>query len=296
MRLPVKLCFALSAPLLIAGCQSGGSGIASAPSVADNGPQDDYPVVLGDPFTIDGVTYTPEDVMNFDAVGLAVAEGGQGPGVTGAHKTLPLPSYVEVTNLDTGRTVLVRITSRGPMRSDALIGLSPAATAELGLAETPMVAVRVRRVNPPEVERAMLRAGDPVPPRMDTPVALLGALKRKLAGETGTKPNMAPPVAAVPVTDGDEPVLAARPPVPVEAGAGNPAESPAGKGTFVQLGAFSNEANARKAAASVDAGVHKSGRYWVARLGPLSGRAQTDAALAKARAAGYGEAIVRRVN
>ncbi len=68
------------------------------------------------------------------------------------------------------------------------------------------------------------------------------------------------------------------------------------KGTFVQLGAFASEANAREAANSVAGQVSMAGKYWVARMGPFASKTDTDAALAKARAAGYGEAIVRRVN
>ncbi len=270
----------------------------SAPGLADNGPADDYPVVLGDPFVIEGVTYTPEDVMNYDAVGYALAGEAQGSGVTAAHKTLPLPSYVEVTSLETGRTILVRVTSRGPMRGDSLIGLSPAAISELGLADLASQAVRVRRVNPPEAERAMLRAGEPVPPRMDTPVALLSVLKRKLGIDGGAKAGA---VALKPYVPGQDslPVPemnpAAKPPEPAEtAPESAPAATAATKGSFVQLGAFSNEANARKVASGVDAHVSKAGKLWIARMGPFASKSDTDAALAKARAAGYGEAIVRR--
>jgi len=49
-------------------------------------------------------------------------------------------------------------------------------------------------------------------------------------------------------------------------------------------------------ASSVDASVTKAGKFWVARMGPFARKSDSDAALAKARAAGYGEAIVRRVN
>src|SRR3546814_10508243 len=51
------------------------------------------------------------------------------------HKTLPLPSYVEVTALDTGRTILVRVNDRGPMVTDRLIGLSRGAAEQLGIAD-----------------------------------------------------------------------------------------------------------------------------------------------------------------
>lgn len=296
MRLSDSLIFALCAPLLLAGCTGGGSPVQSASAVADNGPHDDYPVVLGDPFTIDGVTYTPEDVMNYDAVGFAVSGNVEGAGVVAAHKTLPLPSYVELTNLDTGRTILARLTSRGPMRGDALVDLSAAAAIELGTAGQLRIPVRVRRVNPPEAERSMLRAGEPVPARMDTPVALLAALKRKLGGQTGgPAQDVQLPVTRDAPSAAIDPRLAAK----VPDAAAPPPEKAApttAKGTFVQLGAFASEANARKAANSVAGQVSKAGKYWVARMGPFASKTDIDAALAKARAAGYGEAMVRRVN
>lgn len=142
------------------------------------GPAADYPMVLGDPYRVDGVVFTPEDTLNFDQVGYAALDSDTSPGVTGAHKTLPLPSYVEVTSLESGRTILVRIERRGPMRLDRAVALSQDAVAQLGVA--PGAPVRIRRVNPPEIERAELRAGKPAPVRMETPESLLAVLRRKL--------------------------------------------------------------------------------------------------------------------
>ncbi len=96
MRLPVEA-LGLTALFVLAGCTSGEGGKVSAAAtvpVADlTGPSADYPMVLGQPFVVDGVTYTPVDRMNVDEVGYAAI--GQGAGVTAAHKTLPLPSYAD---------------------------------------------------------------------------------------------------------------------------------------------------------------------------------------------------------
>ncbi len=53
--------------------------------------------------------------------------------MTAAHKTLPLPSYVEVRNLDTGRKIVVRVNDRGPFHGDRIIDLSYAAASKLGI-------------------------------------------------------------------------------------------------------------------------------------------------------------------
>jgi rare lipoprotein A len=160
--------------------------------------------------------------MNYDAVGFAAADTGSG--VTGSHHTLPLPSYVEVTSLDTGRTILVRLERRGPMSGDAVIALSPAAFAQLGAAAG--APVRVRRVNPPEEDRAALRADRTAPVRMDTPASLVAVLKRKLPGEGATaltppKPPAPTAIASVAVP----PSVAARPPQIQQAAAPQPRAS-----------------------------------------------------------------------
>jgi rare lipoprotein A len=162
--------------------------LTSIPAVARNpapppgpsyGPEADYPVTVGDPYVIGGITYTPADTLNYDAVGYAHA-GTVGSGISGAHHALPLPCYVEVTSLDTGHTILVRLDRRGPMDGKQLVELSPAAWAQLGLPAGADAPVRVRRVNPPEPERAALRVGNRAPDRMGTPPGLRAALRRKL--------------------------------------------------------------------------------------------------------------------
>ncbi len=175
---------------------NGGSGLKKIPA-ASSAPLpnvSDYPVKIGDPFTVAGKTYTPEDISNYDDVGYASWYGAEFEGKptangeifkarasSAAHKTLPLPSYVEVTSLDTGKTILVRINDRGPFANDRLIDLSEAAARELGFTQQGVSGVRVRKVNPPEQERAMLRSGQLAPSRLDTPESLLRILREKIA-------------------------------------------------------------------------------------------------------------------
>ena len=64
--------------------------------------------------------------------------------MTAAHKRLPLPTYVEVTNLDNGRKAVVRVNDRGPFHSDRIIDLSYAAAARLGMVEAGTARVEVR--------------------------------------------------------------------------------------------------------------------------------------------------------
>lgn len=202
------------AALLLTGCGGSGSvsrSLETAPAKMA-GSVADYPVKLGEPYALNGITYTPVDVFNYDEAGYASWYGQElngrdtangevfdPNGITGAHRTLPLPSYVEVTALDTGKTILVRLNDRGPASPDRLIDLSQGAARQLGVLDKGSVPVRVRRVNPPEAERAMLRTGQPVAMRMDTPEALLVPLRRRLDGKARpATPAAAPsPTAAV---------------------------------------------------------------------------------------------------
>lgn len=202
MRLPIEsfadrargLVLTLVLAPALAACGSHAE-LASAPPVPRaNGPAADYPVVIGAPYKIGDKLYTPVDTMNYDEVGYLAA--GSGTGITAAHHTLPLPSYAEVTSLKTGHTILVRVERRGPMSGNQLIALSPAALAQLGAAAGDPV--RVRRVNPPEIERAALRAGRTAPSRMDTPASLVAVLKQKLPEEG--EANLVRPKSAAPAS------------------------------------------------------------------------------------------------
>ncbi|MEL0167767.1 MAG: septal ring lytic transglycosylase RlpA family protein [Pseudomonadaceae bacterium] len=69
-------------------------------------------------------------------------------GMSAAHKTLPLPTYVKVTNLENGRQVIVRVNDRGPFYSDRIIDLSFAAAKKLGYADQGTARVRVEGIDP----------------------------------------------------------------------------------------------------------------------------------------------------
>jgi len=266
------------------------------------GPAADYPIVVGDPYTIDGTTYTPVDKLNYDEVGHAQIAAGESSRITGSSKTLPLPSYVEVTALDSGKTILVRMETRGPLNNEALIELSAGAATQLGISG--LAPVRVRRVNPPEAERALLRGGYRVPDRMDTPKPLLAVLMRKLrqqeplSGPTPvptSTPTTAPPLeqpAKPPLRT--PPVVAVPEPVagPIPGAASNAVPSGA---LVVQVGAFSSKARADTVAQGIDgAVVSKPRQFWVVRTGPFRTHAQAQAALVKAKAAGYSDARIQR--
>lgn len=283
---------------MLGACGGGDTAVRSAP-VNPYGPAADYPMVLGAPFTIDGELYTPVDTLNYDGVGLVVADQSGGAAISAEHRTLPLPSYVEVTSLETGRTILVRVERRGPMTGRTLIGLSPGAMEQLAVPSG--TAVRVRRVNPVEQERAMLRRGERVPERMDTPKSLVEVLRRKLPGAAAIPggrrdqadavhaPLPAPIHHAGPanITPARKTVTAApaTPPVFPPSAA---SVAHAGKGRyFVQAGAFSVQSNAQNVAGKINGAIVQSGKLYLVRVGPFPSRKEAEASLAKVKGAGY---------
>lgn len=134
----------------------------------------DTPVKIGKPYQVRGQTYVPFDDAHYDETGLASWYGPQGQhGTTAngerfdghrigaAHKTLPLPCYVEVTALASGRRIIVRVNDRGPFVAGRIIDLSYGAAELLGVVRAGTAKVRVRRVYPDDSTRRALRSGRP---------------------------------------------------------------------------------------------------------------------------------------
>lgn len=132
--------------------------------VFDAIPQPDPILTFGNmsPYVIDGVTYNVlEDYSTYREQGTASWYGAKFSGhktsngelydlyqPSAAHKTLPIPSYARVTNLDNGKSIVVRVNDRGPFHSDRIIDLSYAAAVKLGYMEqgTARVEVEVMEV------------------------------------------------------------------------------------------------------------------------------------------------------
>lgn len=163
-----------AALLALSGC--GGGGHFRAVS--------DVPVRIGPPYTVRGTTYVPAASPAYDQVGYATWYGDESGNrtangeryradwITAAHTTLPLPTYVEVTSLDTGKRIIVRVNDRGPFAGGGrIIDLSRGAAEALGIRKQGVAPVRVRVVQPSAKDRERLREGkparslDPVPPR-----------------------------------------------------------------------------------------------------------------------------------
>jgi rare lipoprotein A len=108
-------------------------------------------------------------------------------GMTAAHKTLPLPAYVSVTNLQNGRSIVVRVNDRGPFVGNRIIDLSYTAASKLDMLRNGTAMVEVRSIDPPS-------------PTLTGPTTAAAAPATVTGTATATATESAPPSAA-PVAD-----------------------------------------------------------------------------------------------
>lgn len=338
MKYAVKFGILSAAILIMTGCSGsrdfgqfpegappGGGVINPAGSAAVS----DFPQKIGSPYKVGSETYTPEDVASYDEVGYASwygeelsgnltanGEAFNPQGISAAHKTLPLPSYVEVTALETGRTILVRVNDRGPFSNDRLIDLSLGAARQLGIDRDGVSGVRVRKVNPNEQERAVLRMGAAATERIATPDSLLAILRKNLARlPRPAVPNRQAAVRndspfangsvdhAAPVTvagkrDGQFIVEGTGRPVAAENSVGNNYVGGLFGSYVVQVAAFSDKARADTLAKKIGARVMPDGTrsIWRVRYGPFASEQEAQAGLAQAQQRGYSGARILRAD
>ena len=150
---------ALALLSLLAACAGGARpGVGRLPVVTDPAP-----IVSGTmrPYQVRGRWYRPEEQPHYDETGTASWYGDQFNGrptatgerfdmhaLTAAHKTLPLPGLVEVTNLENGRRIVVRVNDRGPFVDGRIIDLSRGSAEALGMLSAGVGQVRVRYLGP----------------------------------------------------------------------------------------------------------------------------------------------------
>jgi rare lipoprotein A len=114
---------------------------------------------IGQPYELNGRTYVPAEDPNYRTEGIASWYGpdfhgkptANGEtfdmnGISAAHPTLPMPSYLRVTNLANGRSIIVRINDRGPYAKERVTDLSVGAARALGFYEQGLARVRIEYV------------------------------------------------------------------------------------------------------------------------------------------------------
>ncbi|HXH72729.1 MAG TPA: septal ring lytic transglycosylase RlpA family protein [Mariprofundaceae bacterium] len=274
----------LALAALLAGC--GGKHVGAEGGKLPDGSGGYYKT--GSPYEVSGRWYTPlKSAAGYDETGIASWYGRDFHGkstangerydmhaMSAAHKTLPLPTIVRVTNLENGRSVIVRVNDRGPFVKNRLIDLSYAAANALGFADDGTARVRVQTLD------------------VNTPALPLTAQQAPAAPAI---PPASPTVA---------PAVPAPSPAPAIVGTAyaDEAPKPAGKGgIYIQLGAFSSRESAERIRQNLQAQYPNtfiqsltdgSRILFRVRIGPLESMHRIEETMLSLQGHGYTDAIV----
>ncbi len=300
---------------LVSGCTESKVLVDQAKVITNPGPGKPAPYKIGKPYQVGGVWYYPKADYEYDETGIAswYGPGFDGKrtasgeifdtnGLTAAHKTLPMPSMVRVTNLENGRSIAVRVNDRGPFEAGRVIDLSRRGAQLLGFIDKGTARVRV------EI--------------MAEESQVLAAAASKSGGDTLPPPPKAAPTGEV-TAGGLEPIAGSK----VSPGSNQPQAAPSaapaggsavgemvlpqpdGKVTqvtvkptniYIQAGAFLRQANANQLSgqlkkygavrvAPVNVGAQ---RYYRVRIGPLASVEEADKTLKRMITEGHPESRI----
>ncbi len=270
-------CFLLG--LFLGGCAET-TFVVEQTKVATQGPAAASRYKIGNPYQINGVWYYPAVDYNYDETGIA---SWYGPGfdghmtaqgevydqnaLTAAHKTLPMPTLVRVTNLENGRQIQVRINDRGTFVNDRIIDLSRRAAQLLGMDDKGTAKVRVQVMAEESRQLALaLGAGEdgqPQPAAAPAPKVTAEALPGSPVQVQPSAPPKPSVVAPAPLPQ-PSPTVVQEPVRPTN--------------IFIQAGAFLQPTNADRLRARL-AGVGSARvipvqlgaqRFYRVRVGPIA--------------------------
>jgi rare lipoprotein A len=287
--------------LAVVGCSSSSDPFAGVGSPMYQGsgplPKGGGRYHVGKPYVVGGKRYYPQEVESYDKVGQAswygpkfhrrMTSNGEWfdqDYLSAAHPTLPLPSYARVTNLENGRSIVVRVNDRGPFVDNRIIDLSKRSADVLDVRQKGTGKVRVQYLGPAPLNDK------------GTHLASMNRGTAVMVADKSPPPQpKAPQPKAVP-TKGPELATASL------GGHQVAGHQVAGRdeGFYVQVGSFSDPSNAGRAEANVAAvGPVETtpvdierGRFYRVRVGPLGDQASAHAALARVQAAGHHDARV----
>ena len=294
------------------------TAIAALTAGCATGPEDNNVTVppnagvykVGVPYQIGDTWYYPSEQPDYDETGIASwygptfyghatanGERFEAGALTAAHRTLPMPVNVRVTNLDNGKSLIVRVNDRGPFAKGRIIDLSERAAALLGYKEQGTARVRVTFVS-----RADVNGGSSFP--SEGPPEIASAVQAAPTGRIASTDLDPVPGTSVapPIRTGDLPA----PPVRTAdaAAAAQPTgivttvPVPAATHLYVQAGAFSSYPNAVRLQTRLGGAVHISTivqngqKLYRLRLGPFDELGDADQALARLSGLGSNDARI----
>ena len=268
---------------------------------------------VGNPYQVAGIWYYPKEQPDYNETGIASWYGADFHGmltangevfdrnaISAASPTLPMPVNVRVTNLENGRSLVVRVNDRGPYVNGRVIDLSEHAADLLGYRLTGTARVRVTYLG-----RADLYGPGLAPPSQETPPEIAMAVPAvpvqtvetmTLAPVTGAKVAAPAMVASLP-----KPVQHFEASRPDSVADGKVIELPVPMTTaiYVQAGAFTSPTNAAAVVAKLQStgariypGVKDGRPIYRVRVGPFQAVPAADAALAQVQALGHSDAQI----
>jgi len=205
-------------------------------------------------------------------------------GMSAAHKTLPIPCFVRVTNLGNGKSVVVRINDRGPFVGNRIIDLSYTAALKLDMVRHGTAFVQVQTIAAPGTALA-------------APPSLTAAASAPAAANTAAAPPQAQANAlAADVSAAPTPTLASAAAVDAAAPTATTAAVPLAQTLFIQVGAYADSNNARRAAEKLRAAgleqvftlLPPAGQTLLrVRIGPITRVDEFDALIARLLRLGF---------
>ena len=301
---PFRLWFCIAAgsvaaALLLSGCGGKKSAFEGTGSPKYTGP-DPIPIggghsKLGKPYSIAGKRYRPKADPDYNETGIAswygpkfhrrMTSNGEWfdmNRITAAHKTLPMPSFVRVTNLKNGRSLVARLNDRGPYAHDRIIDMSRRAAQMLGFRRQGTAPVRVEYLGPAPMNGDDYYAAQ----RKLNGQKVARSAKRNLSGRRPARryPELLELASAGPEYSGasTDPALIA------------------GNALYVQAGSFTDPANARRAERRLSSiGAVETVRavagptvFYRVRVGPLPDVGRADDILSRVITAGHHDARI----
>ena len=237
----------------------------------------------------------------FHKVRTSIGEPYDMYGMTAAHKTLPLPAYVRVTNLQNGRSVVVRVNDRGPFVGNRIIDLSYSAAAKLDMLRNGTAMVEVRTIDPSAPPPVITASATPTPGAAPPAAKALTIVAPAAAAPASSAPASSVPAGST--AAGSTPAAAAATAsgtATPTAGSGVTSPAAAATALFVQAGAFADPANAERLADKLRGGGFgkvtvrddqiAGRRMYRVRIGPVPSVAEFDRVVAALERAGINDA------
>lgn len=274
---------------------------------------------VGKPYQIQGTWYYPAEDYKYEETGIASWYGAQFHGrktangeiydmnaLTAAHRTLPMPSFVRVTNLGNGRSLILKVNDRGPFARNRIIDISRRGSQLLGFQNAGTAQVRVQIMADKSRAIAARTKSQVQLAQAGTPITVARLPKPAVSTQSLELP---PGAKTSPAKSGPAPPQAAANPAPQRLAAKSSSASPSGVVTvepvtktniFVQAGAFGQFHNANKVRArlsplgsvKITSVLIKGKDLYRVRVGPLRSVADADRILGRVIGSGYPNARI----